>query len=292
MLVAYGYRLLIVAVLPLMLWGCGTARYAQAPDQEFGRYAYEAPRDNDGYDSMVDLDKQYEARRYRPDMRVFRRVMSEDELWRLSNRDPDLTPTVAKQILARLNKRATYYIGDDIRNGVPLNVPADFSAYKHWTPLPKKIPALAELPKLILVVKDIPFLGWYEGGRLVEDSFTCIGKDAGWTDAGLYRVLEKDADHISRSYTNAYGEPAPMPLALRIYGTVWIHAGDIERGYCSHGCINLPVTTAKKLFDWADTRTAVLVVESVSDLQEAIRKNSSSCVLFIEQCSGRQKREM
>ena len=33
--------------------------------------------------------------------------------------------------------------------------------------------------------------------------------------------------------------------------TVWIHAGDIVGGYCSHGCINLPIFPAMKLFEWA-----------------------------------------
>jgi len=40
---------------------------------------------------------------------------------------------------------------------------------------------------MILIVKDIPFLGWYEQGRLVGDTHICIGKKSNWTRAGNSR---------------------------------------------------------------------------------------------------------
>jgi lipoprotein-anchoring transpeptidase ErfK/SrfK len=65
-----------------------------------------------------------------------------------------------------------------------------------------------------------------------------------------------------------------MPWALRIYGTVWIHAGDVTRGYCSPGCIVLPLETAEQLFDWADMGTAVLIVESLATLNSSLKQYS------------------
>ena len=200
------------------------------------------------------------------------RAISEKEISRLNEKDPEMTPSVAYEILARLNVRARYYMADDIKSGRVMRVPYDFRAYKNWTPLPRQLPQYRDTHKLILVAKDIPFLGWYEYGRLVGDTPTCIGKQGGWTRAGVYNVLEKDANHFSRSYLNTYGQPTPMPLALRIYGRVWIHVGDVVGGYCSHGCINVPLRAGDRLFRWTPTGTPVWVVESLAEVEEHERR--------------------
>lgn len=212
------------------------------------------------------------------------RAISQAELERLSEKDPDLYPLAAKEILARLNNRAYYHVGEDIRQGRPLKVPRNFSLYKNWTVMPRFIPVLKDMPKFILIVKENPFLGWYENGRLIRDSHVCIGREHHWTRQGIYRVLNKDKDHVSRSYTNAYGEPAPMPWALRIYEHVWIHAGDIERGNCSHGCINLPWFAAIDLFRWADHDTVVMIVDSAEGLKTVLATNRSNCMLYAQAC--------
>lgn len=212
------------------------------------------------------------------------RVLSEHEIQKISARDPDLSPSVIRHILSRINAKAAYYIEEDIRDGRPLIVPNDLRAYKRWSPLDPYIPEIAEIPKFILIVKGEYFLGWYEEGHLVGDSHICIGKKDDWTRAGIYSVREKDPDHISRSYTNAYGQPALMPWALRIYEHVWIHAGDITQGNCSHGCINLPVFVAPRLFEWADVNTAVVIVDELKDVEHVLAKNRSNCTLFARSC--------
>lgn len=204
-----------------------------------------------------------------------RRVITEAEISKLSAKDPYLTPTNAMEILARLNIRAKYYISEDIKNKRPIKVPNDFRAYIDWTAMPQSVAALAGVPKLILVVKEIPFIGWYEKGKLEGDAQICIGKQSPWTKAGIYEVLDKDARHISNSYTNAFGEPAPMPWALRVYDRVWIHTGDIEQGNCSHGCINLPLANSIALFEWAELKTPVIIVESLRDLDAVLKKFKS-----------------
>jgi hypothetical protein len=214
------------------------------------------------------------------------RVVKEEELLRLRDHDAELTLSNAWEILARLNTKASYYISHDIENRAPLKVPKNFSAYKTWTPLPRSIPELAGVPKFILIVKDVPFLGWYEKGKLMGDSQICIGKEGEWTRAGLYAVKEKDVDHTSRSYSNAFGQPSPMPYGMRVYEHVWIHGGDLPGGYCSHGCVNLPLNTAERVFQWSDARTAVLIVETLGDLPRALKSNQSSCVLYATQCAS------
>jgi hypothetical protein len=214
------------------------------------------------------------------------RVLTERELDRLGDRDGELSPSAALRILAKLNVRDFDYIQQDIRQGKPLKVPNDFSKFKNWTPLQRYIPDIADLPKLILIAKDTPYIGWYERGKLVEDTYICVGRQDDMTKTGIYTVIEKDKDHISRSYPNAYGEPAPMPYALRVYETVWIHAGDIVGGHCSHGCINLPIFPATRLFDWATPGTPVLIVESLKDTQAVIAANRSNCALYASACSS------
>jgi hypothetical protein len=204
-----------------------------------------------------------------PDGGLKTRVVTTEELLSIHRKEPNLTPSACKEILARLNTKAPYHISDDIREGRPLKVPNDFRAYRDWTPLPKEISELARVPKAILIVMEqYPFMGWYERGMLVADTYACIGKAGEETEAGVYRVKDKDPDKVSLSYKNPYGQPAMMPWALKIYGNVWIHAGDVTDAYCSHGCIILPPDPAQDVYHWSDMGTLVLVVESVNDFQK------------------------
>lgn len=203
------------------------------------------------------------------------RTISHQELEALAEQNPDLSPRICMEILARLNLKGRIYIQEDIKQRKVLKVPNDFPAYLTWTPLPRHIPQVSGQAKFILVAKDIPFLGWYERGSLTGDTHICIGKKPEWTKAGLYRVKEKDVDHVSASYRNAYGSAALMPFAMRIYEHVWIHGGDITGGYCSHGCVNLPLDSAAELFKWTDHGTMVLIVESLEDLPQALAKHSA-----------------
>jgi hypothetical protein len=200
------------------------------------------------------------------------RAVTAGELRVLAERDPDLSPEVCIEILARLNNKDRSYIQQDINNGKALKVPNDFRAYVAWTPLPSRIRRAADKGELILVVKDLAFLGWYRDGKLIGDTDVCIGRKSGWTRAGIYDVIDKDIRHVSASYRSAYGYPALMPYALRIYGRVWIHGGDVTGAYCSHGCINLPLDAAEKLFQWANPGTPVLIVDSLSDLDRTLDK--------------------
>lgn len=192
--------------------------------------------------------------------------MTAEELSRLSEEDPELTPEACRRILARLNAKSSHHIFDDIRSHRPLRVPNHFAAYKHWTPLPQRLPRYQHVAKLILIVQSFHFLGWYEGGQRLGDTEICIGRPGEETRLGTFKILEKDADHFSRSYTDALGHPAWMPWALRIYGGVWIHAGDLPRPDCSHGCVILPPAAAEELFSWADPQTMVVIVDALEEV--------------------------
>lgn len=202
----------------------------------------------------------------RPDLSWTLRSVSEDELIGLgeSNRAPGLNACL--NILSRLNTEEPFYVLRDMRQGKKLKVPDDFNSYRNWTPLPARLPEKLDAPKVIVVVKDLGFIGWYDHGALVGDSQACFGRQGQNTVAGLYRVEDKDAKHTSSSYRNDYGEPSWMPYSLHIYGAVYIHAGNVLGLRCSHGCITMPYGRAEKLFKWAQMGTPVLVTRDLKDL--------------------------
>lgn len=233
--------LFCVPVLCALLWGCGPR--------------YVAPREV----PPVDLSHT-------------QRPLHENELTELCMERAGLELPKCWEILARLNTKDVRYIKEDLKRGNILKVPNNFKAHSNFSPLPARLPLEPNPDKFILIVKNIPFLGWYEKGRLVGDTHICIGKKSSWTRTGKFKVLAKDIDHVSKSYRSAYGYPALMPWALKIYGHVWIHGGDVVGGYCSHGCINLPLSAAEALFSWADLGTKVLIVESLGDLDTDLAK--------------------
>jgi hypothetical protein len=265
------HRLVIVLAACGLLWGCAVQQAHVAGTQDL------LPP------QMVTVPPQVhdeERSTHGPalDTGWKQRVISQDELSRLNEKDSTLTPAVCCLILARLNAKAHYHVSDDIRNGRSLKVPNNFGSYKHWTPMPRYLPKLDGVPKFILVVKDIPFLGWYAEGRLVRDSYICIGKSGERTEAGLFMIEEKDVNHLSRSYPNSYGQPAWMPHAMRIYGNVWIHAGDITGPNCSHGCVTLPLDEAADIFLWTDAGTPVLILESLTDLDRDLQRYATQFI--------------
>lgn len=243
---------------------------------------YEFPPHGESRDDVAFACRRHVPAGTPPDLGWRQRVLTDRELLQITACDPELSPSIARHILSKLNARAPYYIDEDIKAGRPIKVPNSFEAYKKWTPLKGYLAELKTVPQFILISKDLHFIGWYENGKMVGDSYICIGKEDAWTKAGLYTVKNKDADHVSRSYRNADGVWAPMPYALRIYDHVWVHAGDIERGNCSHGCINLPLMPARDLFTWAKVGTPVLVVDSLRDIGPILAQDGARRLLFAE----------
>ena len=65
------------------------------------------------------------------------------------------------------------------------------------------------------------------------------------TPAGIYSVIQKDAEH----YSNLYDD-ASMPFMQRItWSGIALHAGALPGHPASHGCIRMPTGFAEQLFD-------------------------------------------
>ncbi|MGB6859880.1 MAG: L,D-transpeptidase family protein, partial [Pseudolabrys sp.] len=79
------------------------------------------------------------------------------------------------------------------------------------------------------------------------------------TPAGVFAVIEKDKDHRSSMYDDAW-----MPHMQRItWNGIALHGGPLPGYAASHGCIRMPFGFAEKLFD--KTRIGMRVIISPND---------------------------
>src|SRR5664279_3085673 len=79
------------------------------------------------------------------------------------------------------------------------------------------------------------------------------------TPAGVFALLEKDKDHHSSMYDDAF-----MPNMQRItWNGVALHGGPLPGYAASHGCVRMPFGFAEKLFD--KTRIGMRVIISPND---------------------------
>src|SRR5256714_11254991 len=79
------------------------------------------------------------------------------------------------------------------------------------------------------------------------------------TPAGVFAVIEKDKDHHSPLYDDAW-----MPNMQRItWNGIALHGGPLPGYAASHGCVRMPFGFAEKLFD--KTRIGMRVIISPND---------------------------
>jgi hypothetical protein len=79
------------------------------------------------------------------------------------------------------------------------------------------------------------------------------------TPAGIFNVIEKDAEHYSNLYDDAY-----MPNMQRItWSGIALHGGALPGYPASHGCIRMPFDFASRLFD--ATRIGLRVIVAPTD---------------------------
>src|SRR5579871_1947983 len=78
------------------------------------------------------------------------------------------------------------------------------------------------------------------------------------TPAGIFAVIQKDAEHYSNLYDDAY-----MPNMQRItWSGIALHGGALPGYPASHGCVRLPYDFAASLFDVTSLGLRVIVAPS------------------------------
>lgn len=80
------------------------------------------------------------------------------------------------------------------------------------------------------------------------------------TPAGIFSVIQKEAEHYSNLYDDAY-----MPNMQRItWSGIALHGGPLPGYPASHGCIRMPYDFAARLFD--ETKLGMRVIVSPNDV--------------------------
>jgi hypothetical protein len=80
------------------------------------------------------------------------------------------------------------------------------------------------------------------------------------TPAGIFSVIEKEAEHYSNLYDDAY-----MPNMMRLtWSGIALHGGRLPGHPASHGCIRLPYDFAERLFD--ATKVGMRVIVAPTDV--------------------------
>ena len=127
---------------------------------------------------------------------------------------------------------------------------------KELTPAPAVTSTSSKAGVLIVVSLASQKAYVFKDGELWGSSAVSTGRKGKRTPTGRYTILEKQVHHRSRTYDNA-----PMPYMQRLtWGGVALHAGYVTGRPASHGCIRLPRSFAKKLYNLTDFGSTTVVV--------------------------------
>ncbi len=145
-------------------------------------------------------------------------------------------------------------------------------------------PSLKGQPRILINLSTQQAF-FYRGKTLIGKTNISSGRREFETPPGKYRVIQKDANHVSSEYgayvsrrtgrvvqhdVNARKDPcpkgarfvgAPMPYFLRFTGGYGMHAGYVPRYRASHGCVRMPEKMARRFFEAAKVGTRVEVIE-------------------------------
>jgi hypothetical protein len=100
----------------------------------------------------------------------------------------------------------------------------------------------------------------YDAHGWIQRAPVSSGQKGRETPAGIFSVIQKDAEHYSNLYDDAY-----MPHMQRItWSGIALHGGPLPGYAASHGCVRMPYDFAARLFD--TTRLGMRVIVAPSDV--------------------------
>jgi lipoprotein-anchoring transpeptidase ErfK/SrfK len=125
-----------------------------------------------------------------------------------------------------------------IKRILPISGPIKYGEW-HWDDKD-----VAPGPLVITVDLDARVLSVFRGGYEIGATAVLLGTQDKPTPTGVFPITQKRKDHVSNLYD------APMPYMQRLTDDgITLHATNVQNGYASHGCIGMPLTFAKKLFE-------------------------------------------
>src|SRR6476619_6770890 len=96
--------------------------------------------------------------------------------------------------------------------------------------------ASPDAPALVIVNLQTQRLILFRNGVPIAASTVSSGSKGHETPTGVFTILQKNAEHYSKTYNNA-----PMPNMQRLtWKGIALHAGKLPGYPASHGCIRLP----------------------------------------------------
>lgn len=99
-----------------------------------------------------------------------------------------------------------------------------------------------------------------EGDRVLLASPCSVGKASDPTPTGHHRITSKTFDRRRQSQP---GAGYPMTYWMSFYSPAYgMHWGFVKPYPCTHGCVRLPIKTAKKLFEVVRVGTPVHIATS------------------------------
>jgi hypothetical protein len=113
-------------------------------------------------------------------------------------------------------------------------------------------------PLMVLVSIPEQTMHVYRNGILIGRSSVSTGSTGHATPGGVFSILEKKQEHRSKKYDNA-----PMPFTQQF--TRWgvaLHGGIVPGYPTSHGCVHLPRTFARLLYEETSIGTTVVVTNT------------------------------
>src|SRR5256714_14832312 len=100
----------------------------------------------------------------------------------------------------------------------------------------------------------------YDANGWVLRAPVSSGKRGRETPAGIFSVIQKEAEHYSNLYDDAF-----MPHMQRItWSGIALHGGPLPGYPASHGCVRMPFDFAERLFD--ETRIGLRVIVAPTDV--------------------------
>jgi hypothetical protein len=127
------------------------------------------------------------------------------------------------------------------------------------TPTEAIAPRQAGEPIMAIVSIKSQQVTFYDADGWILRAPVSSGTKGRETPAGVFAVVEKDKDHHSSLYDDAW-----MPNMQRItWNGIALHGGPLPGYAASHGCVRMPFGFAEKLFD--KTRIGMRVIISPND---------------------------
>ena len=135
--------------------------------------------------------------------------------------------------------------------------PADAAARQARPERPTEAAAPRDAGEPIMAIVSIKSqqVTFYDADGWILRAPVSTGTTGRETPAGVFTVVQKDKDHHSSLYDDAW-----MPNMLRItWNGIALHGGPLPGYAASHGCVRMPYDFAEKLFDKAPIGMRVII---------------------------------